>query len=92
MVDPFNLLGTYPDAYGKRKKSSKKKYAHGEGTSEPQKKKKVAIFLDEYDVPLSESQKAMILKDTSGVAQHSSKASDAPIPGESPMANNSFSF
>lgn len=41
------------------------------------------MFLDENDVPLSEFQKAMILKDTSGVSQQSSKASDTPIPGKS---------
>lgn len=48
------------------------------------------MFLDEYDVPLSELQKAMILKDTSGVAQKSSKASDAPIPGKSLTARTLF--
>lgn len=91
MVDPFNLPDTYPDAHGKRKKSSTKKDAQGKGTSEPQKKKKkVAIFLDEDGVPLSERQKVMIMKDTSGVSQQSSKASDAPIFGKSPMAKTLF--
>lgn len=91
MVDPFNLLDTYLNAYGKRKKSSKKKDAQGEGTFEPQKKKKkVEMFLDEYGMPLSERQKAMILNETSGVFQESSKASDAPIHGKSPMAITLF--
>lgn len=66
LVDPFNLPETYPNAYGKRKKSSKKKVAQGEGTSESPKKKKVEMVLD--DMPLSELQKATILKDTFGVA------------------------
>lgn len=68
MVDPFNLPETYLDAYGKRKKSNKKKVAQGEGTFKPsKKKKKVEMVLD--DVPLSEIHKALILKDTSGLAQ-----------------------
>ena len=62
MVDPLNLPETYPDIHGKRKKESR-----GEGFSRPQKKKKVVAFLDEDEVPLSELQKAMLLKDTSGV-------------------------
>lgn len=50
MVDPFNLPEIYPDVHGKRKKVSR-----GEGSSRPQKKKKKTIvFLDEYEVPLSE--------------------------------------
>lgn len=62
LVDPFNLPETYPDVHGKRKKEF-----IGEGSSRAQKKKKVAIFQDEDEVPLSERRKAMILKDTSGV-------------------------
>lgn len=85
MVDPFNLPNTCPDAYGKRKKD-----ARGEGYFGPQKKKKVEIFLDEDEVPLSECQKAMILKDTSGVVQQSSNASDASIPGKSSTAKTFF--
>lgn len=48
------------------------------------------MFLDEDVVPLSERQKAMILKDTSGITQQSSKASDATIPGKSFTARNLF--
>lgn len=51
MVDPFNLPETYPDIHGKTKKGSK-----GEKPSSPQ-KKKIVIFLDEDEVPLSERQK-----------------------------------
>ncbi|XP_050890337.1 uncharacterized protein LOC127095731 [Lathyrus oleraceus] len=65
MIDPFNLPGTYPDVYGKRKKESKE-----EGSSRPQKKKKkVDVLLDEDEMPLSESHKEMLLNDTSGVVQ-----------------------
>lgn len=72
MVDPFNLPKTYPDVHGKRKKESRE-----EGSSRPQKKKnKDGVLLDEDEVPLSECQKAMLLKDTSGVVQQSSRASD----------------
>lgn len=70
MVDPFNIPKTYPDIHGKRKKES-----IGEGSSRPQ-KKKVVVFLDEDEAPLSERQKTMLLKDTSEVVQHSSRASD----------------
>lgn len=79
-VDPFNLPETCPYAYRKRKKE-----AQGKGSSGPQtkKKKKVDVFLDEDELPLSECQKSMILKDTSGVVQQSSKAPDTPIPGKS---------
>lgn len=64
LVDPFNLSYTFPYAYGKIKKD-----AQGEESSGPKKKKKVAIFLDEDEVPLSELHKPMILKDTFGVIQ-----------------------
>lgn len=63
MVDPFNLPETYLDMPGKRNKESRE-----EGSSRPQKKKKkVATFLDEDEVPLSERQKVMLLKDTYGI-------------------------
>lgn len=63
MVDPFNIPETYHDVHEKRKKESE-----GEGSSRPYKKKKKAdVFLDEDEVPLSERQKSMLLKDTSGV-------------------------
>lgn len=42
------------------------------------------------DVPLSELQKSTILKDTSGVAQQSSKASDARTSSKSLTARNVF--
>lgn len=73
MVVPFNLPETYLDVHGKRKKESR-----GEGSSTPQKKKKKKIdaLLDEDEVPLNEFQKVMLLKDTSGVVQHTSKSSD----------------
>lgn len=41
-------------------------------------------------MPLSQRQKAMILKDTSGIAQQSSKASDATILSKSSTARNLF--
>lgn len=84
LVDPFNLLDTCPDAYGKRKE-----YARGEGSYGPQ-KKNVAVFLDENDVSLSECKKAMILKDTSGIIQQLSKAYDAPTPGKSSTPHTLF--
>lgn len=62
LVDPFNLPETYPYVHSKRKKEFR-----GEGSSRAQKKKKISIFQNEDEVPLSELQKAMILKDTSGV-------------------------
>lgn len=72
--------------HGKRKKES-----HEEGSSRPRKnKKKVAAILDEDEVPLSELQKAILLKGTSGVIQQSSKASDARIPGKLSSARNLF--
>lgn len=49
LVDPVNLLENYPDVHGKRKKEFR-----GEGSFRAQKKKNVAIFLDENGVPLSE--------------------------------------
>lgn len=84
-MDPFNLPETYPNIHGKRKKESR-----GEGSSRPQKKKKkVVVLLDEDMVPLSENQKAMLLKHTSGVVQHSSKASDSAS-GKLPEASTPF--
>lgn len=71
LVDPFNLLETCPGVHGKRKKDFK-----GEGSSRAQKKKNISIFQDEDEVPLNERQKAMMLKDTSGVVQPSSIDSD----------------
>lgn len=71
LVNSFNLLKIYPDIHGKRKKEF-----IGEGSSRAHKKKKIVVFLDEDEVPLSEREKAMILKDISGVVQSSSKASD----------------
>lgn len=64
LVDPFNLPETYPDVHGKRKKEFR-----GEVSPRAKKKKKVAIFQDEYEVPLSERQKTIILKDTYEVVQ-----------------------
>lgn len=88
MADPFNLLETYPNMHGKRKKES-----HEEGPSRPlKKKKKVATFLDGDEVSLSERHKVMLLKDTYGVIQQSSKASNIPIPGKLPKAINLFVF
>lgn len=90
-IDPLNLPNTYPNTYGKRKKRNEMKDAQEEGSSELRKKnKKVEMFLDKDDMPLSECQKAMILKDTYGVAQQSSKASIAPIPGKSPTTITIF--
>ncbi|XP_050897540.1 uncharacterized protein LOC127104400 [Lathyrus oleraceus] len=66
LVDPFNLQETYRDVHGKRKKEFR-----GEGSSRAQNKNNITIFQDEDAVPLSEHQKAMILKDTSGVVQSS---------------------
>lgn len=71
LVDPFNLPKTCPNVHGKRKKEF-----IGEGSSRDQKKKKIAIFQDEDKVPLSERQKEIILKDTSGVVLSSSRAFD----------------
>lgn len=71
LVDPFNLSETFPDVHGKRKKDFR-----GEGSSRAQKKKKISIFQDEDEVPLSERQKAMTLKYNSGVVQPPSRASD----------------
>lgn len=48
------------------------------------------MFLDEDDVPLCERKKAMILKDTFGIAQHSSKISDATIHGKYPTIRTLF--
>lgn len=48
------------------------------------------MFLDEDEVPLNELQKAMILKDTSGIAQKSSKASEATIHSKPSSAINLF--
>lgn len=42
------------------------------------------------DVPLSELHKTMILKDTSGVTQQSSKVSNSPILGKSSTARTLF--
>ncbi|XP_050876630.1 uncharacterized protein LOC127080344 [Lathyrus oleraceus] len=61
LVDPFNLLETYPGVHGKIKKDF-----IGEGSSRAQ-KKKITIFQDEDEVPLSERQKKMMLKGTFGV-------------------------
>lgn len=64
-MDHFNLPETYPDVHGKRKKEYR-----GEESSRSQKKKKKkkdVVLLDEDEVPLSERQKAMLLKDTFGV-------------------------
>lgn len=83
-MDPFNLLETYPNVHGKRNKESR-----GGGSSGPQKKKKkkkFVVFLDKDNMPLSEHQKAMLLKDTFGVVQHSSKASDT-MSGKLPEAS-----
>lgn len=66
LVDPFNLSETYHDVHGKSKKEFK-----GERSSRAQKKKKIAIFQDEDEVPLDERQNAMILKDASRVVQSS---------------------
>lgn len=86
LVDPFNLLETYPGVRGKRKKESCE-----EGPSRPQnKKKKVVTFLDEDEVSLSKRQKAILLKDTSVVVQEYSKASDTPTPGKLPKARELF--
>lgn len=84
LVDPFNLPETHPDVHGKRKKEYRE-----EGFSRPQ-KKKVATFLDKDEVPLNELQKAILLKDTYGVIQQSSKASDTPTPSKLPNARNLF--
>lgn len=71
LVDPFNLPKTYLDIHGKRKKEFR-----GEGSSRAQKKKKIVVFLDEDEVPLCKRQKEMLLKDTFGVVQYSSRAYD----------------
>lgn len=81
LVDPFNLLETYPDVHGKRKKEFR-----GEGSSRAQKKKNIVIFQDEDEVPLSERQKVMILKDTSGIVQYSR------VSGKLPYDNTSLNF
>lgn len=53
IIDLFNLSETYPDVHGKKKKESRE-----DESSRPLKKKnKVATFLDEDEVPLSECQK-----------------------------------
>lgn len=52
--------------------------------------KKVTVFLDEDELPLSERQKAMILKDPFGISQKSSKASNATIPGKPSSTRNLF--
>lgn len=79
LVDPFNLPETYLDVHGKRKKEFR-----GEGSSRAQKKKKITIFQDEDEVPLSERQKTMILKDISGVVQSSR------VSGKLPSDNSSL--
>lgn len=71
LMDPFNFLETCPDVHGKRKKEFR-----GEWSSRAQKKKKIIVFQDKDEVPLSERQKEMILKDTSRVVQSSSRASN----------------
>lgn len=86
LVDSFNLPETYPYAYGKRKKEARGEGSYG--SQKKKKKKKVVAFLDEDEVPLNERQKAMVLKDTSGIVQQSSKASEASIPGKSSTARN----
>lgn len=81
MFDPFNLPETYPDVHGKKKKEF-----IGEGCSRPQKKKKTNdVLLNEDEVPLSRCQKDMLLKGTSRVVQHSSRAPDTTsgkLPGD----------
>ncbi|XP_050916319.1 uncharacterized protein LOC127131441 [Lathyrus oleraceus] len=83
LVDPFNLLETCHDVHGKRKKEFR-----DEGSSSAQKNKKI-FFQDEDEVPLSARQKAMILKDTSGIVQSSSRASDITS-GKLPSDNTHF--
>lgn len=70
-MDHFILPETCPDVHGKIKKEFR-----GEGSSRTQKKKKIVIFQDEDEAPLSERQKAVILKDTSGVVMSSSRDYD----------------
>lgn len=53
-------------------------------------RRKDATFLDEDEVPLSEFQKAMLMKDTSGVIQQPSKASDTLTPSKLHKAINLF--
>lgn len=86
LVDPFNLPETCPNVHGKRKKEFK-----GEGSSRAQKKTKIIVFLDEDEVPLSERQKEMILKDTSGVIQSSLRAYDVAS-GKLPSYSTQFNF
>lgn len=78
LVDPFNLTKTYPDVHGKINKEFR-----GEGSSRAQKKKKIAIFQDKDEVPLSERQKAMTLKDTSGIVQSSRVSGKLPYDNDS---------
>ncbi|XP_050897082.1 actin cytoskeleton-regulatory complex protein PAN1-like [Lathyrus oleraceus] len=86
LVDPFNLPETYHDVHGKRKKEFICK-----GSSRAQKKKKkIVIFQDEDEVPLSERQKAMILKDTSGVVQSSRVSRKLPS-DSTPLNSDSIS-
>lgn len=86
LVDPFNLPETYPDVHGKRKKESREK----ESSRPQKKKKKVANFLDEDEVSLSERQKAILMKDTSGVVQQSSEAFETSTYGKLPKVINHF--
>lgn len=88
LVDAFNLPEDYPDFHNQLSKRSKKRKDAEEWNFAPKKKKKVADFLDENEVPLSERQRQMLLRDTSGVSQQSTKAPSVTTSGNSPIEND----
>lgn len=59
---------------------------------EARKKKKVAQFLDEDEVPLSEHQRHMLLWDTSGVTKQSTKDPSKTTSSKSPIAKSLVVF
>lgn len=88
MVDPFNLPKNYPDVCGQHSKRNRKRKDVEEETSTPKKKKKDAWFLDEEEMPISERQRKMLLRDTLGVAQQSTKAPSETTSGKSSITKS----
>lgn len=92
LVDPLNLPNDYPNVQVQLYKIRRSRKDFEEWTFAPKKKKKkkVAQFLDEDEVPLSEHQRHVLLRDTSGDAQQSTKAPSKTTSSKSPTAKSIF--
>lgn len=87
LVDPFNIHGDYLDVHGQLSKRRRKRNNDKEWTSAP-KKNMVIESQDEDEVPLSDRQRQMLLRDTSRTIQQSTKALSETTPGKLHEASN----